>query len=265
MKKLIPLFALFLSPLATASITDCPIIQENGVVYDSHGDFIEAYTGMKQADIFKYTIEQMDAYTSDYNHRKILWHTTLLSPNKVHSPFIESDSVVNTTCLKYATNEYLMASDHRNHRFELDKKTGKLLKSYNYQLMLNSNIADKFDGFLAEYGDSDILQKMVEFKLTGDYAMLTKRIDYVNDSMMMVFVNKKSATTTYDITLSLPNTKTYILNNIAKDKIGQLFTDFANNKPIDTTNWQVIDTEKLTQWYDKNYIAKRQTEFSIAK
>lgn len=239
MRKFIPLVVLFLSPLAMAKIGDCPTIKDNGVIYQSHADYIEATEDKTQ---------------------KMLWHTELLERDHVYNPFLETDVQWNIMCLNAVTKDRVIAIDNRNRRFELDKKTGELRKVYDYQVTFNSSIDNEFDGITSNYGDYYVKKSLDQFKLTGDYAMLTKQIDYVNDSLIIVFANKKSPITSYDIALSLPNDKTYILNNVAKEKIGQLFSDFASHKPIDTKNWQMINTENLEEWYEQNYHKQREID-----
>lgn len=277
MKFFLPLLLIFgLYQSAHAKIGDCPVIQENGIIYKSHGNYVEAFTGVTETDESKLDIKNIDSYIKEMQNRNILWHTQLLTNDKVENPFLESDVQANITCVERLDGDELLVSDRRGRRFMLDKHTGKLLESSqseDYRLIVNTNIADDHDGFVAQ-DTRDIASHINKFQWTGDYALIIKRINYIKDSMMIVYANKTTQKHRYDISLSLPNGNTYILTNVPNQQTLALVKEFADNKSIDITrNWQNIDSlvkednhnSKLEAWYDQNYRAARMQQYEADK
>ncbi len=127
-------------PISYGKIGDCPAIDQDGVLYRSHDDYIEA---IKINQVFDYkekdkaeSLELATDITSVYSqnkiyHGKLIWHTQLFTERYFdgYNPFVEADAQWNISCVKEVTDNSVLVSDNMEREFYVDKQTGKLLKA----------------------------------------------------------------------------------------------------------------------------------------
>lgn len=130
-------------PISYGKIGDCPAIEQDGVLYHSHDDYIEAikinqvfdYKDKDKAESLELATESTDI-TSVYSqnkiyHGKLIWHTQLFTEQYFddYNPLVEADVQWNISCVKEVTDNSVLVSDNMEREFYVDKQTGKLLKA----------------------------------------------------------------------------------------------------------------------------------------
>lgn len=215
MKKLIPLLALFLSPLAVAKIGDCPAIQDNGVTYQSHGDYIEA---------------------TDNKTQKILWHTQLFDDSKrIIDPNIEEDVQANIACIISVRGDKIFAKDKRNHRFTLDKATGKVIDTRTSEFDMRGKIgSDVLENSVTNAYATALYLK--QSKGNHDFLTVTNRIDSKVASILNVIVENNLSYTTQ---ITVNRNVTLIKNFATLDALTPFLKQYFDGKTIDWQGWQV--------------------------
>lgn len=215
MKKFIPLFALLLSPFAMAKIGDCPAVEDNGVIYRSHSDYVEA---------------------TDNHTQKLLWHTQLFDDSKrITDPNIEQDVQANIACIMDVQGDKIFAKDKRNHRFILDKRTGKVLETGTNTFGMTGKIGnDVLENSVTNAYVTAVYLK--QSKGNHDFLTITNRIDSKIDSILTITVeNNLSYTAQITVNRHITLTK----NFATLDKLQPFLTQYFDDKTIDWQGWQV--------------------------
>lgn len=243
--SILALFAcLWLSPQsAIAKIANCPAIYEGDISYRSHSNFVESSRGNAIWEEYKWDRQKINEHLNEIKNREVLWHTTLIEPDKIINRHLEGDVQANITCVEYTTDTHLIVSDKRNRRFTLNKQTGKLLKTQRYELLYTLWLDE-----IPIY-DQNNIEKLQNF---GDYLFTLKRIDYINNSSLTIY--KNNIPNNYDIVLNMPDNYFYLSAKQTKSDTLNILETFKKDSTINTKHWVKMTDEQMNDWYHETYI-----------